>query len=151
MVVEWRGRRPYSRFARPFTLSQRRWLMRSWTDHQSQENVLNDGITSNQDDTALDHEQPDATGCAGTTLTVHIVFRDALHAYAFERLLKRITRDDLIALTFCEPDITTLLAALGDARRPLKHVRNLYIDPLEHDRPQHEDNQDIPWKKSRSH
>lgn len=94
---------------------------------------MNDGITSNQDDTALDYEQPDATGCAGTTLTVHIVFRDALHAYIFERLLKRITRDDLIALTFCEPDITTLLAALGDARRPLKHVRNLYINPLEHD------------------
>lgn len=49
-----------------------------------------------------------------------IVFRNVQQALLFERLLKRLTRDDLLSLMFIETEVNLLLTALGDARKLLK-------------------------------
>lgn len=63
---------------------------------------------------------------APKTIRVHIDFKTLRQAQLLDRLLKRISRQDLHYLMFRQPETDELLTVLGNVREPLKSISHIY-------------------------
>ncbi|SHI12592.1 hypothetical protein [Pollutimonas bauzanensis] len=53
-------------------------------------------------------------------ICISVEFRTRQQVQLFDRFIKRLTRSELLALTFTPDEVDGLLTALGDVRAPVK-------------------------------